>query len=124
MIGETDELGLRAVEDKVHMHDAHATMLSLLGLTTGSSPTSSRAASNGSRTSAGATILRAGCRPQIRTCGITATAALGFEKSKFTTVSLTVGMQVFGRDRHAGRIARGATLLVPRDGPTRHQAQK
>jgi hypothetical protein len=31
-IGATDELGLRAVEDKVHMHDAHATMLSLLGL--------------------------------------------------------------------------------------------
>jgi hypothetical protein len=32
VIGETDEIGLRAVEDKVHMHDAHATMLSLLGL--------------------------------------------------------------------------------------------
>jgi uncharacterized protein (DUF1501 family) len=31
-IGATDEIGLRAVEDKVHMHDAHATMLSLLGL--------------------------------------------------------------------------------------------
>jgi hypothetical protein len=32
IIGATDEIGLRAVEDKVHMHDAHATMLSLLGL--------------------------------------------------------------------------------------------
>ncbi len=31
-IGATDELGLRAVEDKVHMNDAHATILSLLGL--------------------------------------------------------------------------------------------
>lgn len=31
-IGTTDELGLRAVEDRVHVHDAHATMLSLLGL--------------------------------------------------------------------------------------------
>ena len=32
IIGATDELGLRAVEDKLHMHDIHATMLSLLGL--------------------------------------------------------------------------------------------
>lgn len=32
IIGATDEVGLRAVEDKVHMHDAHATILSLLGL--------------------------------------------------------------------------------------------
>jgi uncharacterized protein (DUF1501 family) len=31
-IGATDEIGLRAVEDKVHVHDAHATILSLLGL--------------------------------------------------------------------------------------------
>ncbi len=31
-IGATDELGFRAVEDKVHVHDLHATMLSLLGL--------------------------------------------------------------------------------------------
>ena len=31
-IGATDEIGLRAVEDKVHIHDAHATILSLLGL--------------------------------------------------------------------------------------------
>jgi hypothetical protein len=31
-VGSTDEIGLRAVEDRVHMHDAHATMLSLLGL--------------------------------------------------------------------------------------------
>jgi hypothetical protein len=32
VIGSTDELGFRAVEDKVHVHDLHATMLSLLGL--------------------------------------------------------------------------------------------
>lgn len=31
-IGATDELGFRAVEDKVHVHDLHATMLTLLGL--------------------------------------------------------------------------------------------
>jgi uncharacterized protein (DUF1501 family) len=31
-IGATDEIGLRAVEDKLHMHDVHATILSLLGL--------------------------------------------------------------------------------------------
>jgi len=32
VIGATDELGFRAVEDKVHVHDMHATMMSLLGL--------------------------------------------------------------------------------------------
>jgi hypothetical protein len=32
VIGATDEFGFRAVEDKVHVHDLHATMLSLLGL--------------------------------------------------------------------------------------------
>jgi hypothetical protein len=32
IIGATDEIGLRAVENKVHIHDAHATILSLLGL--------------------------------------------------------------------------------------------
>ncbi|MGD9719614.1 MAG: DUF1501 domain-containing protein [Pirellulales bacterium] len=31
-IGATDELGFRAVDDRVHVHDLHATMLSLLGL--------------------------------------------------------------------------------------------
>jgi uncharacterized protein (DUF1501 family) len=31
-IGATDEIGLRAAEDKVHVHDLHATMLALLGL--------------------------------------------------------------------------------------------
>jgi uncharacterized protein (DUF1501 family) len=31
-IGATDEFGFRAVEDKVHIHDLHATMLELLGL--------------------------------------------------------------------------------------------
>jgi len=30
--GETDEFGFRAVEDKVHVHDLHATILHLLGL--------------------------------------------------------------------------------------------
>jgi hypothetical protein len=32
VIGATDEIGLMAAEDKVHMHDLHATILSLLGL--------------------------------------------------------------------------------------------
>ncbi len=32
VIGETDELGLRAVKDKLHVHDLHATILSLLGI--------------------------------------------------------------------------------------------
>jgi hypothetical protein len=32
VIGATDELGFRAVEDRVHVHDLHATVLSLLGL--------------------------------------------------------------------------------------------
>jgi hypothetical protein len=31
-IGATDEIGLRAVEDKVHVHDFHATILGLLGI--------------------------------------------------------------------------------------------
>ena len=31
-LGATDELGLHAVEDKMHIHDLHATWLSLLGL--------------------------------------------------------------------------------------------
>ena len=31
-IGATDELGFAAVENKVHVHDLHATMLHLLGL--------------------------------------------------------------------------------------------
>jgi len=31
-IGATDELGFRAVEDKIHVHDLHATMLTLLGI--------------------------------------------------------------------------------------------
>ena len=30
--GETDEIGLSAVEGKVHMHDLHATILHALGL--------------------------------------------------------------------------------------------
>ena len=32
VIGETDELGLRAVRDRLHVHDLHATILSLLGV--------------------------------------------------------------------------------------------
>ena len=32
VIGATDEFGFRAVENKVHVHDLHATVLSLLGL--------------------------------------------------------------------------------------------
>ena len=31
-IGATDDFGFSAVEDKVHVNDLHATMLSLLGL--------------------------------------------------------------------------------------------
>ena len=30
--GSTDEFGFEAVEDKVHLHDLHATILHLLGL--------------------------------------------------------------------------------------------
>jgi hypothetical protein len=32
VIGQTDELGFNAVEDPVHVHDLHATILHLLGL--------------------------------------------------------------------------------------------
>ncbi len=32
MIGATDEFGLRAVKDRVHVNDLHATILKLLGL--------------------------------------------------------------------------------------------
>jgi uncharacterized protein (DUF1501 family) len=32
IIGATDDIGLRAIDDKVHIHDAHATILSLMGL--------------------------------------------------------------------------------------------
>ena len=32
VIGATDDFAFRAVEDKVHVHDLHATMLSLMGL--------------------------------------------------------------------------------------------
>ena len=31
-IGKTDEFGLNVVEDKVHVHDLHATILHCLGL--------------------------------------------------------------------------------------------
>ena len=32
VIGSTDEIGLRAVEFPVHLHDLHASILSLMGL--------------------------------------------------------------------------------------------
>jgi hypothetical protein len=32
VIGSTDEAGLHAVEDRLHVHDLHATILYLLGL--------------------------------------------------------------------------------------------
>lgn len=32
VVGATDEIGLRAAEDKVHVHDLHATILHLLGI--------------------------------------------------------------------------------------------
>jgi hypothetical protein len=32
VIGATDEAGLHAVEDRLHVHDLHATILYLLGL--------------------------------------------------------------------------------------------
>jgi hypothetical protein len=32
VIGKTDEVGLHAVEDRMHVHDIHATILSLMGL--------------------------------------------------------------------------------------------
>ena len=32
IIGSTDDIGLHAAEDKVTMHDLHATILNLLGL--------------------------------------------------------------------------------------------
>ena len=32
VIGATDEIGFRAVEDKVHVHDLHATILGLMGI--------------------------------------------------------------------------------------------
>jgi hypothetical protein len=32
VIGATDEIGYRSVEDRMHVHDLHATMLELLGL--------------------------------------------------------------------------------------------
>jgi hypothetical protein len=32
VIGATDELGLRAAQDPVHLHDLHGSILALLGL--------------------------------------------------------------------------------------------
>ena len=32
VIGATDDLGLYAVKDKLHVHDLHATILALLGI--------------------------------------------------------------------------------------------
>ena len=36
--GATDEFGWHAVEDKVHVHDLHATILHLMGIDHTSSP--------------------------------------------------------------------------------------
>jgi hypothetical protein len=32
VIGSTDELGLRAVDDRIHVNDLHASILAMLGL--------------------------------------------------------------------------------------------
>ncbi len=32
MFGETDELGMKAVTDRMHVHDLHATILHLMGI--------------------------------------------------------------------------------------------
>ena len=32
MIGQTNELGIHGVEERVHIHDLHATMLHCLGM--------------------------------------------------------------------------------------------
>ena len=32
IVGETDEIGLRAIKNRSHVHDIHATILHLLGL--------------------------------------------------------------------------------------------
>jgi hypothetical protein len=32
VIGRTDDLGMKVVEDRVHVHDLHATMLHCLGV--------------------------------------------------------------------------------------------
>jgi hypothetical protein len=32
VVGSTDEIGLRAVEERAHVHDIHATLLHCLGL--------------------------------------------------------------------------------------------
>ena len=32
IVGETDEIGLRAIKDKQHVHDIHATILYAMGL--------------------------------------------------------------------------------------------
>ena len=44
--GATDDYGYYAVEDKVHVHDLHATILHLLGLDHRSSPTATPAATS------------------------------------------------------------------------------
>jgi hypothetical protein len=32
LIGSTDDLGLRAVEDRLHVHDLHASIMRMLGI--------------------------------------------------------------------------------------------
>ena len=41
-IGATDEVGLHAIEDRLHVHDLHATILHLLGVDHRRSPTCTR----------------------------------------------------------------------------------
>ena len=54
--GETDEFGYNIVEDGVHVHDFHATMLHLLGIDHERLTYLSRAAASGSPTSHGQVV--------------------------------------------------------------------
>jgi len=49
--GATDEFGFQAIENKVHIHDLHATILWLMVSTTKNSPTATPAATSASPTS-------------------------------------------------------------------------
>jgi ssRNA-specific RNase YbeY (16S rRNA maturation enzyme) len=48
--GATDEFGFAAVQNKVHVHDLHATILHLMGLDHENSPTATAAGTSASRT--------------------------------------------------------------------------
>jgi hypothetical protein len=45
--GATDEFGFKAIENRVSIHDLHATMLHALGIDTPASPTATPAATSG-----------------------------------------------------------------------------